>query len=105
MNAIIDHALAQARAFTKPGDRVPIARYADAASFKRLRPADTLTYEQHCEIVNATVEALKKAGFCAYAVIINEEEYWKWLGEGLNTEEQRAYFVATRLEAEGKNDH
>lgn len=103
MHTIIDHALAQARAFAKPGDRVPVARYADAASFKRLRPADALSYEQHCEIVNATVEALKKAGFCAYAVTINEEEYRKWLGDGLNTEEQRAYFVASRLE--GKDDH
>lgn len=97
MKNIVDNAVAQARAVAKPGDLVPVARYADEDSFRRMRPADVLTFSQHCEIVDKTVAALNSAGFIAMPVTINEKEYRTWLGEDLNTEEQRARFVAVCL--------
>ena len=97
MKNIVYNAVAQARAVAKPGDLVPVARYADEDSFRRLRPADALTFKQHCSVVEATVTALNNAGFRAVTVTVDEQEYRKWLGEDLNTEEQRARFVAICL--------
>lgn len=105
MKSIVENAIAQARAVANSVDFVPVARYAAENSFKRLRPADAMTFHQHCSVVEATVTALNNAGFRAVPVIIDENVYRQWLGEDLNTEEPRARFVAICIARAIKNDH
>ena len=88
---------------SKPGDKIPVARYADEESLRFFRPLETQTFEQHCELISATVAALRDAGFDAISVEISKSEYKKWLGDDLNTELERAKFVSICL-AETKND-
>lgn len=104
MEKIIDETLKTVREKSKPGDRIPVARYADEESLRIFRPLETRTFEQHCELVTATVAALRDAGFKAIEVEIRESEYRKWLGDDLNTELERAKFVSIRL-AEKQNDN
>lgn len=100
MKKIIEEALKKVQEKSKPGDKIPVARYADEESLRFFRPLETQTFEQHCELVAATVAALRNAGFEAIEVEINLLEYKKWLGDDLNTEFERAKFIATRLTGE-----
>lgn len=63
-------------------------------------PSKRKLSKQHCELVAATVAALRDAGFDAIEVEIKQSEYKKWLGDDLNTEFERAKFITTRLAGE-----
>ena len=97
MQKAIDEALATAREQSKPGDRIAVARYADEKSLRFFRPFEEQTFEQYSQLITATVAALRKEGFDAREAEISQEEYKKWLGSDLNTEFERARFVAIRL--------
>lgn len=103
MKKIINETLKTVRKKSKPGDKIPVARYADEESLRFFRPLETQTFEQHYELISATVAALRDAGFDAIPVEISKSEYKKWLGNDLNTELERAKFVSICL-AETKND-
>lgn len=100
MKKIIEEAIKQVKGKSKPGDKIPVARYADEESLRFFRPLETQTFEQHCELVAATVAALRDAGFDAIEVEIKQSEYKKWLGDDLNTDFERAKFITTRLAGE-----
>ena len=94
MQKIIEETLKKVREKSKPGDKIPVSKYADEESLRCFRPRENMTFNQHCQLVEATVVALREAGFDAAAVEINEREYRDWLSGDLNTEENRAKFVS-----------
>lgn len=100
MKKIIEEAIKQVQGKSKPGDKIPVARYTDEESLRFFRPLETQTFEQHCELVATTVAALRDAGFDAIEVEISQSEYKKWLGDDLNTDFERAKFITTRLAGE-----
>lgn len=104
MQKAIDEALATVREKSKPGDIIALARYADEKSLRLFRPFEKQTFEQYCQLITATVAALRKEGFDAREVEISQEEYKNWLGADLNTEFERARFVSLRLAEKQKND-
>ena len=97
MEKIIEDTLKTVRAKSKPGDKIPVARYADEDSLRFFRPDESRTFEQHCRLVTAIVAALREAGFDALEVEIGQDAYKKWLGTGENTETARAKFVSICL--------
>lgn len=94
MNPIVKSALEVAREKAKPGDIVPVIRYANEKAFLSLRNPDGMTYADHCTVASETVDALSAAGFVPAVVEIHSVDYKKWLGEDLNTPASRAQFIA-----------
>lgn len=80
----------------KPGDVIPIAVY-DKESFKALRNPDGMSFLEHREAVTTVVDVLTSHGFNAVPVEIKISEYLEWLGEDLNSSQNRAAFVALKL--------
>ena len=80
----------------KPGDAIPVAVY-DKESFKALRNPDGMSFREHLEIADEVIEVLSANGFHAVPVEIKVSEYREWLGEDLNTPQNRAAFVSLKL--------
>ena len=97
MNKHAIKALELARAKgVKPGDVIPVAVY-DEECFKALRNPDGMSFHEHREAVTSVINVLTSHGFHAVPVKIKESEYLQWLGEDLNTSQNRAAFVALKL--------
>lgn len=80
----------------KPGDSIPIAVY-DEESFHVLRNPDGMSFLEHRKIVDEVIDVLSSHGFNAVPVEIKDPEYREWLGEDLNSEQNRAAFIALKL--------
>ena len=80
----------------KPGDTIPVAVY-DEESFISLRNPDGMNFSEHRKTVTEVIDALSAYGFHAVPVEIKVSEYREWLGEDLNTTQNRAAFVAQKL--------
>ena len=101
MNIETELALDLAREKAKNGEIIPVIKYADEESFSRLRPVDSRTFQQHCDLVEEAICELKKAGFNARVVEIDVKEYRRWLKDELNTEMERAKFIGLQIAKNG----